>query len=465
MAAIIVIIVVVGSVGGVLAYKNGVFASNSKPTITFSGWVSSGQEFTFDNKMVSNFNQNHTNVSVKFAPISGNYYGNLNTKFASHSAPAVFYMENDEVATYASLGYLANVSSMLSANSSYNLSGFTPSILHQFYYKGGLYAAPKDWGPLLVYYNKNIFNQEKVPYPNNQTAWNWTTYKNTLQQLQDNKSMLSSSLQNSFTPMVIDPTIDRALVFIHEAGGQWVNQQGNGIVTNSSQLNGFKAGLKYYYSLYSSGLAQLSSNYSAGWAGGDFSQGNVGMIISGLWSVPVLQGNGSVFQNNMSAVGYFHTPSDVQNGTMQFVVGLAVNSRLSGTQKWIADQFLQYFTGPAGEKNWVSTGLAMPARSSILHSTWYNKNFPIQAYAGTEAPYAYGWNYNTTNFSQVHTNVNNIYADLFAGNLTFTQAYNQMVKATNTSLAGSSTFSTSVTTQAKTANTVNEVYVMSTRER
>lgn len=458
-----------GSVGGYLAYKDGAFASTSKPTITFSGWVSSGQEYTFDNQMVNNFNQNHTNVSVKFTPITGNYYGNLETKFASNSAPAVFYIENDELALFSSLGYLQNLTPILSGNSTYNLNGFIPSIAHQFYYKGGMFAAPKDWGPLIIYYNKNIFNSEKVPYPSNITNWNWTTYKNTLMQLNQNRSMLPSKMQKSFTPSVVDPTIDRALVFIHEAGGQWINQQGNGAVANSTQLTGFKAGLQYYYSLYSSGLANLSSNLSAGWAGGDFAQGNVGMIISGLWSVPVLQANGSYFHDNMSRVGYFHTPSDVQNGTMQFVVGLGVNSKLAGTQKWIADQFLQYFTGPVGEKQWVSLGLAMPARSSIITSNWYNTNFPIQSYAGKESSYAFGWNYNTTNFSQVHTNVNNLYADLFAGNLSFSQAYKQMLSATNTSLAGSSTF-TSVSVvhsaqETQSANNVRNNYVMTSRER
>lgn len=468
MAAIIVIVVVLASVGGVLAYKNGVFASSSKPTITFSGWVSSGSEYTFDNQMVHNFNQNHTNVSVKFSPISGNYYGNLETKFSSNSAPAVFYIENDELALFSSLGYLQNVTPVLKGNSTYNLNGFLPSIAKQFYYKGGMFAAPKDWGPLIVYFNKNIFNEEKVPYPANITNWNWTTYKNTLQQLNNNRSMLPSSMQKNFSPSVVDPTIDRALVFIHEAGGQWINQQGNGAVTNATQLSGFKAGLKYYYGLYSSGLANLSSNFSAGWAGGDFSNGNVGMIISGLWSVPQLQSNGSAFHNDMSSVGYFHTPTGKQNGTMQFVVGLGVNSKLTGTKKWIADQFLQYFTGPVGEKQWVSLGLAMPARASILHSSWYNNNFPIQSYAGKESSYAFGWNYNTTNFSVVHTNVNNVYKDLFAGNLTFNQAYQKMLTETNSSLAGSSTFSNSVkysAQQTQTANNISKAFVMPTRER
>lgn len=467
MAAIIVLIVVVGSVGGYFAFKT--YSTPTKPTITFSGWVSSGAEYTFDNKMVSDFNANHTNVSVQFTPITGNYYGTLNTMFSSNSAPAVFYIENDELALYSSLGYLQNLTPILKGNKSYNLSGFQPTIAHQFYYKGGMFAAPKDWGPLVMYFNKNIFNMEKVPYPGNLTNWNWTTFKNTLTQLQNNKSMLPSSLQKSFSPMVIDPTIDRALAFIHEAGGQWINQQGNGAVTNATQVNGFKAGLKYYYSLYSSGLAALSSNYSAGWAGGDFSQGNVGMILSGLWTVPVLQSNGSAFKNNMGSVGYFHTPSDVQNGTMQFVVGLGVNSQLTGTKQWIADQFLQYFTGPVGEKNWVSLGLAMPARSSILHSKWYNTNFPIQSYAGKESPYAYGWDYNTTNFSQVHTNVNSVYADLFAGNLTFNQAFSKMLTATNTSLSGSSTFSNAAapdqSVSVNTASAISNNFVMISRDR
>ncbi|MEM3851486.1 MAG: extracellular solute-binding protein [Methanomassiliicoccales archaeon] len=433
IVAIVVVVVVVAAAASA-AYV--LTKPKGKLTIVFSGWVSSGAEYTFDQQMVKAFNALHPNDTVVFSPITGNYYGVLSTKFDTNTAPAVMYMENDALPAYAKGGYLLNLSTYLESNSSYDVQGFIPQILNTFTYKGGIYAVPKDWSPLFIYFNKAIFNKEKVPYPTNLSVWNWTTMTTLLEQLKQNESMLPGS-GSGYYPMVVGPQFARILAFMHEAGGQWINQQGNGAATNSA---GLLAGIKFWYGLYHSGLAGLNSNMSAGWNGGDFATGKVAMVVSGGWTYPVVNESGSYFYNNMQALGYYHMPSDIQNGTMGFDVGLGVNSHLTGSRKWLAIQFIEYFTGPIGEKKWVSLGLALPARSSILESAAYASEQPALAYAGiTEFPYTYGWAYNTTNFTPAETNAHNIIEDLFAGTITPVQAYQKILQETNTTLANSST--------------------------
>ncbi len=433
---VVAVIVVVAALGGGLGYYYYAQSQKtSKPSIVFSGWVSSGQEFTFDQQMVSNFNAMHPNVTVTFQPITGNYYSSLQSQFVAGNAPSVFYMENDILPQFAHLGYLANLTPALSANSTYDLAGFEPNVINSFYFHGGLYAAPKDWAGLFVLFNKNIFNTEKVAYPTNLTSWNWTTFTQTLRALKANESMLPGG-GSGYYPMVEGAQFARILAFMHEASGQWINQTGDGMAPNSG---GLQSAIAYWYGLYSQGLAGLNSNLSAGWNGGDFATGKVGMVVTGNWAVPVLNASGAYFQNQMSAVGYTVMPSDIQKATMMFNVGLALKAGLTGVDQWIAQQFVQYFTGPTGEQTWVSTGLALPSRTAILDSTWYQTTFPIDAMSGSQFPYAYGWNYNTTNFNQAHTDCHNVIANLFAGKITVQQAYAEVIAATNTDLAGTST--------------------------
>lgn len=434
ISVIVVLAVVIAGSGAYFAFDYGHHTS-TKPTVIFSGWVSSGAEYNFDQNMTKLFNSQHSNVTVKFEPITGNYYGTLATELSTNSGPGVFYIENYAIPQFASNGYLENLTPSLSSNTSYNLSGFASSIVNTFDYKGQLFAAPKDWSPLLMYFNKEMFNAEHVPYPSNYTTWNWTTMLHTLTLLKNNESLAKNAGINNPAPMVVGPQVARALAFMHEAGGQWINQAGDAAVANTT---GFANGFTFWYNLYHNGLAQLNTNYSAGWNGGDFATGSIGMVVSGTWTIPVLNSSGSAFYGKMSNVGYFHMPSNMQNGTMMFNVGLGVNSALNGTQKWVANQFVQFFTGPTGEKTWVSDGLALPSRVAILDSSWYKSTFPIQAYAGDQFPYAYGWNYNTTNFIATEHEVHNIYADVFAGNLTISQGIQQMLIVTNASLAGTS---------------------------
>jgi len=430
VAAVIII------VAGLGIYFEVSHPSKAKPSVVFAAAVSSGEEYTFDQEMVNTFNAEHSNVSVQFESLN-NFYSTLGTEFSTNSAPGVFYMENSALPEFASEGYLQNLTPILSANTSYNLSGFAPTILNTFVYKGGIYAAPKDWSPLGVYYNKAIFNAEHVQYPGNGT-WNWTTMLHTLKMLKANESYASSLKISHITPMVIGPQVARALAFMHEAGGQWINKQGDGAVSNTT---GFDEGFSYWYNLYSSGLAELNSNFSAGWNGGDFAAGNIAMIVSGTWTIPVLNASGAYFDGKMSDVGYYYMPTGPTgiDATMMFNVGLAVNSALVGTQKWIADQFVEFFTGPLGERQWVSKGLALPSRTAILSSSWYSSQFPIQSFLGKQFPYAYGWNYNTTNFEATELDVHDVYASLFAGTISLNTALSKMLEVTNTSLAGTST--------------------------
>ncbi len=204
IAVIAVVVIVIAGVGGYEAYAH---STPAKTTIVFSGWVSSGEEYEFDLQMVNEFNAMHSNVTVKFVPITSNYYGTLETEFSTNSAPAVMYMENDALPEFVKAGYLLDLTPYLSANASYNLSGFAPpTILQTFYQNGQLYAAPKDWSPLFVLFNKNIFNAEHVPYPTNYTHWNWTTMMNVLKQLKANMSMLPPNGGSGYyPPMVVGP--------------------------------------------------------------------------------------------------------------------------------------------------------------------------------------------------------------------------------------------------------------------
>ncbi|PYB68415.1 sugar-binding protein [Thermoplasma sp. Kam2015] len=432
--AIIVVVVAVAAIAGGIEYHN-LTSGPAKTSIVFSGWVSSGEEYTFDVQMVNEFNAMHSNISVKFVPITSNYYGTLETELASNSGPAVFYMENDVLPEFVKGGYLLNLTPVLSSNTTYNLTGFAPQILDTFMQHNQLYAAPKDWSPLFVLFNKNIFNAEHVPYPTNYSAWNWTALQHTLVMLKQNESKLSNG-GTGYYPMVVGPQFARILAFMHEAGGQWINQTGTGASPNSA---GLKTAINFWYGLYSSGLAGLNSNLSAGWNGGDFASGKVGMVVTGTWTVPVLLANGSYFKNDTSAIGYAFMPYDVQNATMMFNVGLAVNSHLTPAQTWAAEQFVMFFTGPSGEKQWVSKGLALPSRTAILESSWYKTNFPIQSFAGEQFPHAYGWNYNTTNFQATESAAHSIIVDLFAGKITPNQAYDEIINETNTNLKGTST--------------------------
>lgn len=428
LAIVVAVIVIVAVVVAVrYAFQP---AAPTTTKIVFSGWVSSGSEYLFDVAMVNQFNKQNPNITVVFTPITQNYYSTLQTELETNTGPAVFYMENTELPRFAKAGYLAPLTFLENAKyngTPYNLSDFAPSILKTFYYNGTLYAAPKDWSPLLVFYNIKLFQEAGVsPPPQN---WTWSQMVSIL-------AALKAKLPPGNVPMVIDPSWARVLAFVHEAGGDWINSAGNGVYTPT---DGMLAGIEFYYSLYRDGYAQLAANTtvaSAGWAGGDFAQGHVAMVVDGTWTIPVLESSQNMTKYGVDW-GVQWMPSNVTRATMGFYVGLAMNAHLSGAQKVAAEKFITFFTSKQGEFRWIMNGLAEPVRQSLINNQTWAQAFPANAYAAKQAPFAYGWSYNTTKWDLVQTDVQNIITKLFETNtLTPQQAFQQIVNVTNTDLQG-----------------------------
>src|SRR5207248_4402496 len=67
--------------------------------------------------------------------------------FASGNPPDIFYLGNDQVATYAKAGDLAPLETLK------NVKSFYPTLRAAYTYQGHLYAAPKDFSTLALAIN------------------------------------------------------------------------------------------------------------------------------------------------------------------------------------------------------------------------------------------------------------------------------------------------------------------------
>ena len=70
--------------------------------------------------------------------------------FASGNPPDIFYLGNDQVATYAKAGDLAPLDNLK------NVKSFYPSLRAAYTYKGHLYAAPKDFSTLALVHQHRV---------------------------------------------------------------------------------------------------------------------------------------------------------------------------------------------------------------------------------------------------------------------------------------------------------------------
>jgi len=182
--------------------------------------------------------------------------------FASGNPADIFYLGNDQVATYAKAGDLATLDNLK------NVKSFYPSLRAAYTYKGHLYAAPKDFSTLALVLNTNSWKGAGL------TAKN---YPKTWAQL---ASVAKKLTRNGQVGLCTNPEFHRLGVFMLQAGGWLVSKDGKtATVNNKANVTAFN----FVKSMIKAGSMKLTNQIGAGWGGEGFGKKECAMTIEGNW--------------------------------------------------------------------------------------------------------------------------------------------------------------------------------------
>ena len=182
--------------------------------------------------------------------------------FASGNPPDIFYLGNDQVATYAKAGSLATLDNLK------NVKAFYPSLRAAYTYKGHLYAAPKDFSTLALVINVASWQGAKL------TA---NDYPKTWAQLSSVAKKLTRSGQ---VGLCTGAEFHRLGVFMIESGGWLVSKDGKTATVNSKAN---VAAFNYVKGMIKAGSFKLTNQLGVGWGGEGFGKQLCAMTIEGNW--------------------------------------------------------------------------------------------------------------------------------------------------------------------------------------
>jgi multiple sugar transport system substrate-binding protein len=425
LAYIVIIVLVIAVIAGVIILTrtpsmptNPSSSAQAPVTIVFTGWVSSGAEYQFDQEMVNAFNAQHTDVQVVFQPITSDYDTKLKTEIAAGNAPDVFYVDSSQVFSYVQNGLLLPLNQFVNSDSSYNISDFIPETLNAFKFNNNIYAIPKDWSPLALFYNVKMFEQAGISSP-----------PSTWQQLYQDAAKLTVKSNGKVVTygLALPPDMARILAFVYQGGGQWITPSGKSVATNSSQ---FITALNYTYQLIQQGYATMPSAVGAGWDGQAFGEGLAAMTIEGNWMIPYMN---QTYPNVTYSVAPLPA-GPAGRATLLFTVGLAIPYNDKHPQQ--AWEFIKFFTSVQGQTKWVELGLALPTRMSLFNLPYYQNNPDAKALM-SEFSYAHPWSFPTANFAKVYNDANAILQNLFLNKITLEQAIEQLTMSGDSDLSSS----------------------------
>lgn len=135
-----------------------------KTVVKFSSWGSES-ELKILKSAISEFEQINPDIKVEFIHIPQNYFQKLHLLIISNSAPDVMFVNNINGFKYRHSGVFENLNEYF-----LHREDFYPNAINAFSCNGVIWAVPRDISNLVVYYNKEIFDENKIPYPQP----NWT---------------------------------------------------------------------------------------------------------------------------------------------------------------------------------------------------------------------------------------------------------------------------------------------------
>ena len=347
-------------------------------TVVLSGWGANPDELKLLKAVIRGFEKTYPSIKVDYQPITGDYVATMLAKFSARKPPDVFYIDSNVFLDWVTQGLLEPLDSYAS-KSHFSSKPFYPSLLNGFKYKGKIYGFPKDWSPLAMEVNTSLAAKAGVNPAKIKTWKDLTAAAKKLQPV----------MGSGAKPICLNPSWDRALAFVYQNGGTFLNASKSKSTINSPAA---KAAMNYYVGLIKQGLADIPAKLSVDWCGAALGKEKAAIIFEGNWLFPYMQ---STFPNVK-----FATERMIMNkshGNLAFTVSYSMAK--DSQNKDAAWQLLRYLVGKPGMKTWTSKGLALPSRSDVK---------PVAGRTPflQDAPAAHPWQF-APRFSQVIDTANN----------------------------------------------------------
>ncbi len=145
------------------------------------------RELSLDRAVVDSFRTRHPEIPVCMESLEGSgiYREKVLISIAGGAPPAVFLLDGIDIPAFVNRGVLLDLSPYVS-RVGVDLPAYDPRILSLFRTPAAsgdsaLWAFPKDFTPMVIYYNKDVFDAAGVPYP--RAGWTWAEFLETARRL------------------------------------------------------------------------------------------------------------------------------------------------------------------------------------------------------------------------------------------------------------------------------------------
>ena len=318
---------------------------SQKTVVQFASWGSES-EISILKPILEDFEKQNPNIKINFLHIPQNYFQKIHLLFASNTAPDVIFINNQYLPVYANAGVLEDLTPY---TENFELNKFYKKSVESLSWKNKVYAIPRDISNLVIFYNKDIFDKNNVPYPKQ----NWTF-----------KEFLQTGQKLTHAPDVFGISFEEEPLFFLP----YLTSEGGGFEENKFNSETSKQALAFYSDLRNKyHIAPRKEEAASATMAQMFLQGKLAMHLSGRWLVPKYRQEAK-FDWDITEFPHGKKGSIVPLDSSGWAIAK------SSKHKQEAIKLIQYLSSSESSIEFTKSGLIVPARIDVAESNVFLDN-------------------------------------------------------------------------------------------
>ncbi|MEK6571531.1 MAG: sugar ABC transporter substrate-binding protein, partial [Bacteroidota bacterium] len=307
------------------------------------------------------------------------YDQRLLVQAAAGNLPDVMHLHNQNIRSFVHKELLEDLTPFVERDTSFHLDAFFPNLVKTCAVQDRLFGIPHNFSTLVLYYNKDHFDAEGIPYPD--STWDWNKLVEVAKQL----------TKRDATGKIVRYGCNVHIIFftmIYQNGGSLLNEALDRCIIGSREA---AETLQF--------LVDLSEKYHVTWNSLSpgiqwddmYAGGRCSMLANGRWAA-------AWYAKYMPQRSMDIAPLPRGKYRVGGITAHMMSMSAEGKKKQEAWEFIKFLVGKEGQVMVSDDGNNIPALREVAESDLFlkNKNTPLlnNRVFLDEIPHARDWAYN-----------------------------------------------------------------------
>lgn len=284
-------------------------------------------------------------ITLSYEPLEGDYNAALFNALSAGTAGDIFYIPVETAPGIIATGKALPLDGLIDP------SPFIASLNQAYTVDGRIYGIAKDFNTLAIHYNKDLFDEAGVAYPDANDTW--ASFADKLRAIAQVEGAAGACFPAGY---------DRFGAFAIATGWQPFDVDGRTNLLDPA----FIEAVTWYTNLVREGAAIQPSDIGQGWTGGCFATDEVGIAIEGAWIIGFLRNEAPNLQYGTT---FMPIGPSGERGNFLYTVAYGVNA--DSPNRDAALRVLAALTSPEAQQWVLEQGLAIPSRSALADNAYF----------------------------------------------------------------------------------------------